>query len=105
MNEEENNFDNRTHTGNDKTYADIDGELDQTQSEHASLVSLNDADDEFFDVLEPSDCDELENGWTPDCSHKKFQVKSYLKAMSCFTKHKKNDQIKVMVGFVFSKLI
>lgn len=49
--------------------------MDQTLSEHASLVSLNDADDEFFDVQEPSDCDESENEWIPDCSHKKFQVK------------------------------
>ncbi|KAL1323648.1 hypothetical protein HN51_033921 [Arachis hypogaea] len=48
-----------------------DGVVDQTQSEHATLVSLNDADDEFFDVPEPSDSDESENGWMPDCSHKK----------------------------------
>ncbi|RYR43189.1 hypothetical protein Ahy_A08g039620 isoform D [Arachis hypogaea] len=37
-----------------------DGVVHQTQSEHATLVSLNDADDEFFDVPEPSDSDELE---------------------------------------------
>ncbi|XP_030447897.1 protein ENHANCED DISEASE RESISTANCE 2-like [Syzygium oleosum] len=34
-------------------------------SEHASLVSLNDAADEFFDVLEPSD-DQSESGWSHD---------------------------------------
>lgn len=51
------------------------GEVDPTQSEHASLVSLNDADDEFYDVMEPLDCDESENGWMTECSHQKSQVK------------------------------
>jgi len=50
-------------------------EVDQTQSEHASLVTLNDADDEFYDVPEPSDYDESENGWMTECSHQKSQVK------------------------------
>ncbi|KAG4961253.1 Protein ENHANCED DISEASE RESISTANCE 2-like [Glycine soja] len=49
------------------------GEVDQTQSEHASLVTLNDADDEFYDVPEPSDCDVSENGWMTECSHQKSQ--------------------------------
>ncbi|XP_027340176.1 protein ENHANCED DISEASE RESISTANCE 2-like [Abrus precatorius] len=49
------------------------GEVDQIQSEHASLVSLNDADDEFYDVLEPSDCDESENVWMPECSQQRSQ--------------------------------
>lgn len=49
------------------------GEVDQTQSEHAGLVTLNDADDEFYDVLEPSDYDESENGWMTECSHQKSQ--------------------------------
>lgn len=40
-------------------------ELERAASEHASLVSLNDAD-EFFDFPEPSDYDQLENDWTPD---------------------------------------
>jgi len=51
------------------------GEIDQIQSEHASLVTLNDADDEFYDVPEPSDYDESENGWIAECSHQKSQVK------------------------------
>jgi len=50
------------------------GEVDQTQSEHASLVTLNDADDEFYDVPEPSDYDESENGWMTECSHQRSQV-------------------------------
>lgn len=50
------------------------GEVDPTQSEHAGLVSLNDADDEFYDVMEPSNCDESENGWMTECSHQKSQV-------------------------------
>ncbi|XP_058780131.1 protein ENHANCED DISEASE RESISTANCE 2-like isoform X2 [Vicia villosa] len=49
------------------------GEVDPTQSEHAVLVSLNDADDEFYDVMEPSNCDESENGWMTECSHQKSQ--------------------------------
>ncbi|XP_044481652.1 protein ENHANCED DISEASE RESISTANCE 2 isoform X2 [Mangifera indica] len=44
----------------------ISEEMDKSPSEHASLVGLNDAADEFFDVPEPSDCDDLENGWTSD---------------------------------------
>lgn len=49
------------------------GEVEPTQSEHASLVSLNDADDEFYDVMEPSNCDESEKGWMTECSHQKSQ--------------------------------
>ncbi|KAJ1409220.1 START-like domain superfamily [Sesbania bispinosa] len=49
------------------------GEVDQTESEHAGLVSLNDPDDEFFDVPEPSDYDESENGWMTECSHQRSQ--------------------------------
>lgn len=41
-------------------------EMEKTPSEHASLVSLNDVADEFFDVLEPSDYDQSENSWSPD---------------------------------------
>ena len=65
--------DENTHDNN------LVGEVDHTQSEHASLVSLNDADDEFYDVLEPSDSDEPENGWMTECSHQKSQVKNCLK--------------------------
>ncbi|CAJ2660700.1 unnamed protein product [Trifolium pratense] len=46
------------------------GEVDP---EHASLVSLNDADDEFYDVMELSNGDESENGWMTECSHQKSQ--------------------------------
>ncbi|KAK4255100.1 hypothetical protein QN277_008140 [Acacia crassicarpa] len=73
LKEGDDNLNIQTQTVSEKTHADTDGEVDQTQSEHASLVSLNDADDEFFDVPEPSDCEEYENGWTPECNHKKFQ--------------------------------
>lgn len=51
----------------EKTEEDIeDREVDKTPSEHASLVGLNDAADEFFDVPEPSDSDLAENGWPSD---------------------------------------
>ncbi|KAI4334386.1 hypothetical protein L6164_019086 [Bauhinia variegata] len=71
--EGDSNVDIQTQTRNEDTSDNIAGEVDQMQSEHASLVSLNDADDEFFDVPETSDCDESDNGWAPDCSHKKSQ--------------------------------
>ncbi|XAR59744.1 hypothetical protein NMG60_11015697 [Bertholletia excelsa] len=35
-------------------------------SEQDSLVGLDDATDEFFDVLEPLDCDQSENDWCSD---------------------------------------
>ncbi|XP_059659495.1 protein ENHANCED DISEASE RESISTANCE 2-like isoform X2 [Cornus florida] len=38
-------------------------EMVKTPSEYASLVGLNDAADEFFDVSEPLDYDQSENGW------------------------------------------
>ncbi|KAF3454986.1 hypothetical protein FNV43_RR05434 [Rhamnella rubrinervis] len=44
----------------------ISEEVVKTPSEHASLVSLNDAADEFFDVPEPSDYDQSEADWSPD---------------------------------------
>lgn len=50
-----------------KTGEDIeDREVDKLPSEQSSLVGLNDAADEFFDVPEPSDYDQAENGWPPD---------------------------------------
>ncbi|KAK6138090.1 hypothetical protein DH2020_028180 [Rehmannia glutinosa] len=38
----------------------------KTPSERSSLVGLNDASDEFFDVPEPLDYDQSENGWPSD---------------------------------------
>ena len=57
-------IDVRTSTENGKNKENISAEMDNSPSEHASLVGLNDAADEFFDVPEPSDSDDLENGWT-----------------------------------------
>ncbi|KAI4322275.1 hypothetical protein L6164_021986 [Bauhinia variegata] len=71
--EGDNNADIQTRTRNENTSDNVAGEVDHMQSEHTSLVSLNDADDEFFDVPEPSDCEELDNEWMADCSHKKSQ--------------------------------
>ncbi|WJX74275.1 hypothetical protein P8452_57946 [Trifolium repens] len=67
---DENNHDNST------------GEVDPTQSEHASLVGLNDADDEFYDVMELSNGDESENGWMTECSHQKSQDNRHQKLSS-----------------------
>ncbi|GMY10327.1 protein ENHANCED DISEASE RESISTANCE 2-like isoform X1 [Fagus crenata] len=53
-------------TRDGKTKENTAEEMEKTPSEHASLVSLNDASDEFFDVPEPSDYDQSENSWTPD---------------------------------------
>ncbi|KAL5565708.1 hypothetical protein UlMin_028872 [Ulmus minor] len=61
-------FEFRTVTGDGNNRGNIVEELDKTPSEHASLVSLNDAADEFFDVPEPSDSDQLEADWVPDFS-------------------------------------
>ncbi|XP_038706154.1 protein ENHANCED DISEASE RESISTANCE 2-like [Tripterygium wilfordii] len=48
--------------GNTKESVSV--ELDRKPSDHASLVGLNDAADEFFDFPEPSDYDHSEDGWT-----------------------------------------
>lgn len=41
-------------------------EVVETPSDHANLVGLNDAADEFFDVSEPLDYDPSEDGWPTD---------------------------------------
>lgn len=41
-------------------------EVVKTPSDHASLVGLNDAADEFFDVSEPLEYDPSEDGWPSD---------------------------------------
>ena len=56
----------RIPTRDGKTKENTAEEMEKTPSEHASLVSLNDASDEFFDVPEPSDYDQSENSWTAD---------------------------------------
>ncbi|KAF4392311.1 hypothetical protein G4B88_005270 [Cannabis sativa] len=66
QNEMENRFDVQTTTRDGSNKGNIAEEVDKAPSEHASLVSLNDAADEFFDVPEPSDYDQSENDWVPD---------------------------------------
>ncbi|KAA8550387.1 hypothetical protein F0562_002071 [Nyssa sinensis] len=52
---------------NGKTKEDMEEEeAVKMPSEHSSLVGLNDATDEFFDVSEPLDYDQSENGWPSD---------------------------------------
>nr|XP_029150955.1 protein ENHANCED DISEASE RESISTANCE 2 isoform X5 [Arachis hypogaea] len=65
--------DTEIQAGDEDANDNFDEEVDQTQEERASLVSMNDADDKFYDVLEPSDCDEPENEWMAECSHQKTQ--------------------------------
>ncbi|XP_072057084.1 protein ENHANCED DISEASE RESISTANCE 2-like isoform X5 [Arachis hypogaea] len=65
--------DTEIQAGDEDANDNFDEEVDQTQAERASLVSMNDADDKFYDVLEPSDCDEPENEWMAECSHQKTQ--------------------------------
>ncbi|XP_019436279.1 PREDICTED: protein ENHANCED DISEASE RESISTANCE 2-like isoform X3 [Lupinus angustifolius] len=65
--------DTQIQAGDEKSHDNSVGEVDQTQSEHANLVSLNDADDEFYDVPEPSDYDESEYGWMAECSNQRSQ--------------------------------
>ncbi|KDP44038.1 hypothetical protein JCGZ_05505 [Jatropha curcas] len=47
-------------------------EVEKTPSEHASLVGLDDAADEFFDVPEPTDHELSENGWSYDFGHETY---------------------------------
>lgn len=56
----------QTVTADGDNKGNISEEVDKTPSEHASLVSLNDAADEFFDVPEPSDYDQSEADWSPE---------------------------------------
>lgn len=95
----EGNINSDTHVQADgNNYDNSIGELEQTQSEHASLVGLNDADDEFYDVPEPSDCDESENGWTTECSHQKSQVKKgNLFNTAAFVTLQRNEQSTVII--------
>ncbi|KAJ4826742.1 hypothetical protein Tsubulata_016831 [Turnera subulata] len=64
QNEADWSVDARTLTEDGKTRESLNEEADKAPSEHASLGGLNDAADEFFDVPEPSDYDQLENGWS-----------------------------------------
>lgn len=41
----------------------MEDEMDRPVSGRKSLMELNDAEDEFFDVPEPTDCGLLENEW------------------------------------------
>lgn len=57
----------QTRPENGKNMADMgDEEVPKEPSEHSSLIGLNDASDEFFDVSKPLDYDESENGWPDD---------------------------------------
>ncbi|XP_031386846.1 protein ENHANCED DISEASE RESISTANCE 2 isoform X1 [Punica granatum] len=53
-------------TRDSKTKGDAAEEVERAASDHASLVSLNDAADEFFDIPDPSDYDQSESGWSYD---------------------------------------
>lgn len=66
QNEGVSTVDLRVPTGDGKTKENIAEEMEKTPSEHGSLVSLNDAADEFFDVPEPSECNQSEHGQTSD---------------------------------------
>lgn len=56
----------QTRVENGKNMADMEEEVAKSPSEHASLMGLNDASDEFFDVSEPLDYDQSEDGWPSD---------------------------------------
>ncbi|XP_057480703.1 protein ENHANCED DISEASE RESISTANCE 2-like isoform X1 [Actinidia eriantha] len=62
---EENEVEVLTRVETGKT-EDMEEEVLKTPSEHVSLVGLDDAVDEFFDVSEPLDCDQSENDWCSD---------------------------------------
>ncbi|KAG8371315.1 hypothetical protein BUALT_Bualt13G0074900 [Buddleja alternifolia] len=56
----------QTRVEDGQNYEDVEEEMVKTPSEHSSLVGLNDAADEFFDVPEPLDYDQSENSWPSD---------------------------------------
>jgi hypothetical protein len=66
QNEGDGEADARSLTGDGTTNENISEEVEKVPSEHASLVSLNDASDEFFDVPEPPYYDQSESDWTAD---------------------------------------
>lgn len=49
-----------------KTKEDAADELEKAASDHGSLISLNDAADEFFDIPDPSECDQSDSCWSYD---------------------------------------
>ncbi|PPR92158.1 hypothetical protein GOBAR_AA28516 [Gossypium barbadense] len=49
-----------------KTKENMNEAMERASSEHSSLVGLNDAADEFFDVPEPTEHDRAEDGWASD---------------------------------------
>ncbi|XP_028944380.1 protein ENHANCED DISEASE RESISTANCE 2-like isoform X1 [Malus domestica] len=66
QNEGDGEADAPTVTGDGRTKEKLAEEVEKAPSEHASLVSLNDASDEFFDVPEPPSSDQSETEWIPD---------------------------------------
>nr|GMD28422.1 protein ENHANCED DISEASE RESISTANCE 2-like isoform X1 [Ipomoea batatas] len=51
---------------NGKNKEHMEEEIVNAPSEHASLIGLDDAEDEFFDVSEPLEYQQSENGWPSD---------------------------------------
>ncbi|KAE8670488.1 Pleckstrin (PH) and lipid-binding START domains-containing protein isoform 2 [Hibiscus syriacus] len=51
--------------------------MERAPSEHSSLVGLNDAADEFFDVPEPTDYDQTEDGWASDFGPEDMRQPNY----------------------------
>lgn len=73
--EEEIKLEVQTRFENGKNLADLEEEVVKTPS---SLMGLNDAADEFFDVSEPLDYDQSENGWPSD-----FGPETYSQVFTC----------------------
>ncbi|KAJ8768696.1 hypothetical protein K2173_023600 [Erythroxylum novogranatense] len=65
---EENRVDAQISSNDGKANEYACEEFVNSPSEHASLVGLNDPADEFFDVPEPLDNEQIENGWNSDFS-------------------------------------
>jgi hypothetical protein len=80
-------IDVQTPTNDGMTKECMNEEVDKTPSEHASLVGLNDPADEFFDVPEPSDYDQLENGWSSDFDPEMYSqvpfITKYFPLLTC----------------------
>ncbi|XP_019175544.1 PREDICTED: protein ENHANCED DISEASE RESISTANCE 2-like isoform X2 [Ipomoea nil] len=63
---EEEKVDAQRRLENGKNKEQMEEEIVNAPSEHASLIGLDDAEDEFFDVSEPLDYQQSENGWPSD---------------------------------------
>ena len=93
------NVDVQTRMDNGKNREDVEEESLKTPSEHSSLVGLNDATDEFYDVSEPLDYDQSESGWQSDYGPEMYsqvlpvKVRIFGMTSKCFYHNKASSEL------------